>query len=152
MLILLGLAVLWTALLLPPIIRRTRRPASPRPIAALSASSRLDARGLRVIQRAAVSVPGDPGSARRRRRDVFFALAGVAVFTFFGGVAVGGIVWTVHFLVDLALVGYAFLVTSRHQRELESSEVVVQFRPSPSMLVNAGGGMQDEAVLRRQAN
>jgi hypothetical protein len=35
---------------------------------------------------------------------------------------------------------------------LESSEVVVQFRPSTSMLVNAGGGMQDEAVLRRQAN
>ena len=81
MLILLGLAVLWTALLLPPIIRRTRRSASPRPIAALSASSRLDARGLRVIQRVAVSVPGDPGSARRRRRDVFFALAGGAIGT-----------------------------------------------------------------------
>ena len=83
---------------------------------------------------------------------MFFTLAGVAGFTFFGGIAVGGIVWTVHVLVDLALVGYAFLVTSRHQRELERSGVVVPFRPSTSMLVNAGGGMQDEAVLRRQAN
>ena len=152
MLILLGLGVLWTALLLPPVIRRTRRRVSPRPIAALSASTRLDAHGLRVIQRAATSVPGDPGSARRRRRDVLFTLAGVAGFTFFGGIAVGGVVWTIHFLVDLSLVGYAFLVTNRHQQALERSEVVVPFRPSTSMLVNAGGAMQDEAVLRRQAN
>jgi hypothetical protein len=49
-------------------------------------------------------------------------------------------------------VGYAFLVTNRHQREVERRDVVVPFRPASSMLVAAGGGMQDEAVLRRQAN
>ena len=152
MLILLGLGVLWTALLLPPVIRRTRRSSSPRPIAALSASSRLDAHGLRLVQHSVTSVPGDSGSARRRRRDVLLALGGVAGFTFFGGIAVGGIVWTIHFLVDLALVGYAFLVTNRHQREVERRDVVVPFRPATSMLVNAGGAMRDEAVLRRQAN
>jgi len=151
-LILVGLGVLWAAVLLPPMIRRSTRAASPRPIAGLSAASRLDAQGLRSIQRVATSVPGDPGSARRRRRDVLLALAGMAAFTFLGGIAVGGIVWTIHLLADVALVGYALLVTNRHQRIAEQREKVVPIRSSTSMLVGAGSAMQDEAVLRRQAN
>ena len=83
---------------------------------------------------------------------MLLALAGMAAFTFLGGIAVGGIVWTIHLLVDVALVGYALLVTNRHQRIAEQREKVVPIRSSTSMLVGAGSAMQDEAVLRRQAN
>ena len=152
MLILLGLVVLWAAVLLPPVVRRSRRSTVPRPIAALSASNHLDAQGLRLIRRVTTTMPADPGSARRRRRDVFVALSGVVVFTFLGGVAVGGPVWTIHFLVDLVFVGYAFLVTNRHQQVTELDQTVVPLRSSDSMLSADGIRMNDEAVLRRQAN
>ena len=68
--------------------------------------------------------------------------------------AVGGALWTIHFLVDLVLAGYAVLLTSRYQRENERSSTVVPFRRSAGYLVGGTGSvaMGDEAVLRRQAN
>jgi hypothetical protein len=78
----------------------------------------------------------------------------MAAFTFLAGIAVGGVVWMVHFLVDLVLVGYAVLVTQRHQLEVEREALVIPFRSSGSMLGRLGASvaMNDEAVLSRRAN
>jgi hypothetical protein len=173
MLILLGLGILWAAVLLPPVIRN--RDVLTRPLAAVASvgrstgrpmvgasmtgirSRRLRAfrsRRLRAFRLAATSVPDDVGSARRRRRDLLLTLGGVAAFTFLGGVAVGGTVWMVHFLVDLLLVGYAVLVTQRHQLEAERRETVIPFRMDGPLMGGLTGtsAMRDEAVLSRRAN
>ena len=72
----------------------------------------------------AISLPQSALGAKRRRRDVSIALSGIAVFTFLASIAVGGIfLWTVHFIVDLALVGYVALITQR--RDLETGETSV---------------------------
>ena len=105
MLILLGLGVLWAAVLVPPLLRR-EGPAM-RPVGSLSVMSRFDANGLRSLQQSARAVPSGASAARRRRRDVLIALAGLATFTLLGAMAVGGFLWMINFLVDIVLVGYA---------------------------------------------
>jgi hypothetical protein len=72
--------------------------------------------------------------------------------TFLFALAVGSIMWMAHFLADVALVGYATLLTMRHQRSMERPDVVIPFRPSAAMVPGLGIAMRDEAVLRRQAN
>lgn len=168
LLIILGLGVLWAAVLLPPVIRN--RDVLARPLVAVASINRMAGRGanrgpgrspavvrsrrLGAIRSAATSMPGDVGSARRRRRDLMCMLAGMAVFTFLGGVAVGGVVWMVHFLVDLLLVGYAVLVTQRHQVEAERRETVIPFRMDGPLMggLTGSSAMRDEAVLSRRAN
>jgi|TARA_B110001454_G_scaffold201300_1_gene207581 hypothetical protein len=155
-LILLGLGVLWMAVLLPPIIRHRNGLARPvlTLVAAGRGSVRFDPTRLRSAGAAAAAVPVGAGSARRRRRDLLIALGGMAAFTFLAGVAVGGVVWMAHFLVDLVLVGYAVLVTQRHQLEVEREALVIPLRSSGSMLGGLGASvaMLDEAVLSRRAN
>ena len=156
MLILLGLGVLWMAVLLPPIIRH--RNALARPVLTLVAagrgSVRFDPTRLRSAGAAVAAVPVGVGSARRRRRDLLIALGGMAAFTFMAGVAVGGVVWMAHLLVDMVLVGYTVLVTQRHQLEVEREAMVIPFRSGGSMLGGLGASvaMRDEAVLSRRAN
>jgi len=155
-LILLGLGVLWMAVLLPPIIRH--RNALARPVLTLVAagrgSVRFDPTRLRSAGAAVAAVPVGVGSARRRRRDLLIALGGMAAFTFMAGVAVGGVVWMAHLLVDMVLVGYTVLVTQRHQLEVEREAMVIPFRSGGSMLGGLGASvaMRDEAVLSRRAN
>jgi len=167
-LIILGLGVLWAAVLLPPVIRN--RDVLARPLVAVASINRMAGRGadrgpgrsavavrsrrFRAIRSAATSMPGDVGSARRRRRDLMCILAGMVVFTLFGGVAVGGVVWIVHFLVDLLLIGYAVLVTQRHQLEAERRETIVPFRMDGPLMggLTGSSAMRDEAVLSRRAN
>lgn len=160
MLILLGLAVLWAAVLGPTVVRH--RDVLLRPMAALGGGvagagrslGRSGPRHLRAVQSAATSIPADPSSARRRRRDLLATLAGLAAFTFLAGMAVGGAVWMVHFMVDLALVSYAVLVTQRHQVEAERRQTVVPFRVQGPLMggIGTSGAMRDEAVLSRRAN
>jgi len=167
-LIILGLGVLWAAVLLPPVIRN--RDVLARPLVAVASVGRMSGRStdrrplasrggnrsrrLMAIRSAATSMPGDVGSARRRRRDLLSALCGMAVFTLLGGVAVGGAVWMAHFLVDLLLVGYAVLVTQRHQLEAERRETVIPFRMDGPLMggLTGSSAMRDEAVLSRRAN
>ena len=53
-------------------------------------------------------------------------LGGIAVFTFLASVAVGGIfLWTVHFVVDLVLVGFVALMTQRRDLETDQTSVVL---------------------------
>ena len=147
-----GLGVLWAAVLVPPLLRR--EPSAMRPVGTLSAMGRFDATGLRALRQQAGALPSGPSAARRRRRDVLIALGGIAAFTLLGAVAVGGALWMVHFLADVVLVGYAVMLTTRHQAESERRATVVPLRQGTPFLAaeQPGIAMSDEAVLRRRAN
>lgn len=150
MLILLGLAVLWAAVLLPPILRRnTRRPVLRPPLTVAGAHHII---GWQAVQKAAKEIPNSARAAKRRRRDVLIALIGIAVMTFLFALTIGSAMWMIHFLADVALVGYGTLLTLRNQKAYDSQDVVVPFRPASPLVPDTGIAMRDEAVLRRQAN
>ena len=122
MLILLGLGALWAAVLVPPLIKNQISSRSSAP----GIANHLDVYSVPSIKGYKVSLPQSALAAKRRRRDVSIILGGVAVFTFLASIAVGGIfVWTVHFVVDLVLVGYVALITQRRDLETDQSSVVL---------------------------
>ena len=122
MLILLGLGALWAAVLLPPIIRNQISTRSSAP----GMANYLDVYRVPAIKGYSISLPQSPIAAKRRRRDVAIVLTGIAVFSFLASIAVGGVfLWTVHFVVDLALVGYITLITQRTDLATEESSVVL---------------------------
>ena len=122
MLILLGLGALWAAVLLPPIIRNQISTRSPAP----GIANHLDVYSVPAMKGYSMSLPQSAVAAKRRRRDVAIVLSGVVVFTFLASIAVGGIfLWTVHFVVDLALVGYVTLITQRSDLATEETSVVL---------------------------
>ena len=122
MLILLGLGALWAAVLVPPLIRNQISSRSSAP----GIANHLDVYSVPSIKGYKVSLPQSALAAKRRRRDVSIILSGVAVFTFLASIAVGGIfLWTVHFVVDLVLVGYVALITQRRDLEADQSSVVL---------------------------
>ncbi len=122
MLILLGLGALWAAVLLPPIIRSQISTRSSAP----GIANHLDVYSVPAMKGYNISLPQSAVAAKRRRRDVAIVLSGVVVFTFLASIAVGGIfLWTVHFVVDLALVGYVTLITQRSDLATEETSVVL---------------------------
>ena len=122
MLILLGLGALWAAVLVPPLIKNQISSRSSAP----GIANHLDVYSVPSIKGYKVSLPQSAIAAKRRRRDVSIILSGVAVFTFLASIAVGGIfLWTVHFVVDLVLVGYVALITQRRDLEADQSSVVL---------------------------
>ena len=122
MLILLGLGALWAAVLVPPLIRNQISSRSSAP----GIANHLDVYSVPSIKGYKVSLPQSALAAKRRRRDVSIILSGVAVFIFLASIAVGGIfLWTVHFVVDLVLVGYVALITQRRDLETDQSSVVL---------------------------
>ena len=122
MLILLGLGALWAAVLLPPIIRNQISTRSSAP----GIANHLDVYSVPAMKGYSISLPQSAVAAKRRRRDVAIVLSGVVVFTFLASIAVGGIfLWTVHFVVDLALVGYVTLITQRSDLTTEETSVVL---------------------------
>ena len=122
MLILLGLGALWAAVLVPPMIRNQISSRSSAP----GIANHLDVYSVPSIKGYKVSSPQSALAAKRRRRDVSIILGGVAVFTFLVSIAVGGIfLWTVHFVVDLVLVGFVALMTQRRDLETDQTSVVL---------------------------
>ena len=122
MLILLGLGALWAAVLLPPIIRNQISTRSSAP----GIANHLDVYSVPAMKGYSISLPQSAVAAKRRRRDVAIVLSGVVVFTFLASIAVGGIfLWTIHFVVDLALVGYVTLITQRSDLAIEETSVVL---------------------------
>jgi len=122
MLILLGLGALWAAVLVPPLIKNQISSRSSAP----GIANHLDVYSVPSIKGYKVSLPQSALAAKRRRRDVSIILSGVAVFTFLVSIAVGGIfLWTVHFVVDLVLVGYVALITQRRDLEADQSSVIL---------------------------
>ena len=120
MLILIGLGALWAAVLVPPLIRSQISTRS----SGAGIANHLDVYRVPEMKSLRVSLPQSASAAKRRRRDISIVMSGMAVFTFLVSIAVGGIfLWTVHFVVDLALVGYVALITQR--RDLETGETSV---------------------------
>lgn len=149
--VLLVLAGIWTAVLLPPYLQR-RRAVHP-------GSSVVDFRNqLAVLQRT-----GDPFApvpvasfgprtmsrldAVRRRRDVLTTLAAAAVLTLLLALLTGGVVWLLQLTVDAALLAYvAVLMQVQQQRRIPVPGATVSYLPElrPSAT--------QQALLRRSAN
>ena len=120
MLILIGLGALWAAVLLPPLIRSQISTRS----SGAGIANHLDVYRVPEMKSLRVSLPQSASAAKRRRRDISIVMSGMAVFTFLVSIAVGSIfIWTVHFVVDLVLVGYLTLITQR--RDLDTGETSV---------------------------
>ncbi len=56
---------------------------------------------------------------RRRRRDVFLTLLGAVGVSFLLAVALGGSVWMLHLLIDVAFVAYVGMLVSLQQQTAE---------------------------------
>jgi hypothetical protein len=83
-------------------------------------------------------------TARRRRRDVLFVLAGTAVVTLLLAVIVGGMFVPLQLLADLLLVGYLALLFQSQRRAPRRSNVTylgpaVQAQPEPAYLLASSG-------------
>jgi hypothetical protein len=147
--VLLVLAAIWAAVLLPPFLQKRR---AFHPHASIG-----DFRNqLAVLQRT-----GDPYAparpaptvgrrmnrtdAQRRRRDVLTTLAAAAALTFVLALVAGGAVWLLHLSVDAALLGYvAMLMQVQQQRPARANVRYLPPQPRPSVT--------QQALLRRQAN
>ncbi|MGK2929316.1 MAG: hypothetical protein ACSLFO_07020 [Acidimicrobiales bacterium] len=164
--VLLALAAIWTAVLVPPYLQK-RRATHP-------SSSVVDFnQQLAVLQRTGRALDGAPfqegyaprtqphaathapigrscltrTDVLRRRRDVVVTLASAAALTFLLAVALGGNVWLLHLLADAAFLGYvALLLHIKGSRRLPVQGANVRYlqqsRPSSTQ----------QALLRRSAN
>lgn len=149
--VLLVLAAIWAAVLLPPYLEK-RRAIHP-------SSSIVDFRHqLSVLQRT-----GDPYApmptrptprramsrtdAQRRRRDVLTTLSAAAVLTLLLALVTGGAVWLLHLSVDAALLGYvAILMQVQQQRQMAAARGNVRYLP------HQRPSATQQALLRRSAN
>ncbi|HYI62715.1 MAG TPA: hypothetical protein VEW93_13025 [Acidimicrobiales bacterium] len=68
--------------------------------------------------------PRGRAAARKRRRDVLFALGGAAAFTLLLAVAFGGSMVALHLLVDAGLGGYVYLLVQMRKSAAERSHKV----------------------------
>jgi hypothetical protein len=146
LLVLVILAVIWAAVLLPPYLqgRSASRPAdsissfqkqlsvlehrasvgSPRPVSARPTQ------GLRPVQNRYYNAPVGRSSrmsrveAKKRRRDILFTLAGACVITFLMAVTLGGAVWGLNLVCDALLVGYVYLLVQMAQTATERTAKV----------------------------
>lgn len=133
-LVLVLLAAVWAAVLLPPWLQE-RRSAHP-------ASSVVDFRqSLQVLDRAGRPTP--PGAprrpamrsgmslveARRRRRDVLTTLVAAAALTLAIALAFGGSVWMLHLAIDTALLGYVAMLM-QVQQPARPAQANVRYLPA----------------------
>jgi hypothetical protein len=154
-LVLLILAVVWMAVLLPPYLQSR---SESRPADSISSFKRQ----LSVLERrasvvnparrpAAGSRPSRPRHtasyglglrtvpmgttrtwAQRRRRDVALTLVGAAGLTFMMALMLGGPVWGLHLLCDVLLGAYLYLVALVRQRAIQQSTKVRYLAPAPA--------------------
>jgi membrane protein implicated in regulation of membrane protease activity len=157
-LVLFILAVIWAAVLLPPYLQNR---SESRPADSISSFQRQ----LSVLERRAVvvnpslqrtsqarSFGGElapalrlsRSEAKKRRRDVFFTLAGAASVTFFMAVLLGGPVWGLNVICDLLLAAYVAMLVQTQQRVVERDSKVRYLpsraaRPEPALLLRRSG-------------
>jgi hypothetical protein len=161
--LLLILAAIWAAVLVPPAIqnRRASRPGDS--IATFRNQLNVLERttpafragvGSRPVAPAAARAMRRPGQsaaayrraeARRRRRDVFVTLLAAVGVTFVGALLMGGVAWTIHVVVDVLFAGYVGMLLKIQQQAAER-EAKVRYLPErrPAQVV-------EPAVLRRSA-
>lgn len=158
--VLLILAAIWAAVLVPPYLqkRRATHPSSSvvdfhQQLAVLQRTGR--ALGGAPLQegyamRASRPTPGPVMSrddALRRRRDVFTTLSSAAVLTFVLAVALGGTVWMLQLLVDAALLGYVAVLLQIKQNRAIPARTNVAYIPAQRR-----ASATQQALLRRSAN
>jgi hypothetical protein len=147
--VLILLAIVWAIVLVPPLVRNRAdlRPGSSvssfrqdlavigrtTPTSAFRPSS-LPAIGPGAPSaRSAAPLAGTPSgraAARKRRRDVLFALGGVVGFTFLLALAFGGPLLLLHLLADGALAGYLYLLVQM-RKMAEEQAVKVRYLAAP---------------------
>jgi hypothetical protein len=163
--VLLLLAVIWAAVLLPPWIQNRREGRPSDSIATFRNQ-------LSVLERATPGFMGDnvtrlaphramaplrqplsvkaaahrASEARRRRRDVFLTLLAAAGVTLVAAIFMSGAVWMLHLLVDALLFGYTAMLIQIQQRVAERSDKVA-FLPR-----GAGRAPEPAMLLRRSAS
>lgn len=101
-----------------------------------------------VATRAAMARPAPVGmrpsaSVRKRRRDIFLTLLAAVPVTFLLAFAMGGAVWGLHLLVDVAFVGYVALLI-KIQQETAEKELKVRFLQPTSLRA-----VDQQPLLRR---
>ncbi|MGQ0831366.1 MAG: hypothetical protein ACT4OV_06785 [Microthrixaceae bacterium] len=149
MLVLVILAAIWAAVLLPPYLqnRRETRPGDSiatfrtqlsvlertTPGGRTSSLSRLDVGRYDppmyvpparrpVVQRSTASMRR--AEVRRRRRDVFLTLFGAVVVTLVLAVLLGGSVWMLQALADVCFLGYVAMLVNLQQQSLDREGTV----------------------------
>ena len=174
MLVLVILAAIWAAVLLPPYLqnRRETRPGDSiatfrtqlsvleraTPGGRSGSLARLDVGRYeppRYVPPAARRAAGRPtpsqatmrrAEVRRRRRDVFLTLLGAVGVTFLLAVVLGGSVWMLHLVVDLAFLGYVGMLVSLQQQTAEKDEKVRYLAPTQ------GRAPEPQLLLRRSGS
>ncbi len=137
MTVFIALAIVWAIVLVPPAVRHR---SAARPGSSVSRFRQ----GLDVLGRATPHPsstprrplrPGGPrpaarAAARKRRRDVFLTLVGVAAFTLLLAVAFGGVAVALHLAADVVLGTYVYLLVQ--MRKVASEQAVkVRYLTAP---------------------
>jgi hypothetical protein len=94
---------------------------------------------------------GPQADIRKRRKDVFLTLLGVAGVTFLLAIALGGSIWMLHLLADVALIGYVGMLV-RVQQLSSERDVKVRFLDSAHQAgphLRSVPSYQDQPLLRR---
>ena len=146
--VLILLAIVWAIVLVPPLVRNRAdlRPGSSvssfnRDLAVIgrtTPTSPLRPPSLPHVNRpvgpaAGARIQGTPSgrsAARKRRRDVLFALGGAAGFTFLLALAFGGPMLLLHLGVDAALAAYLYLLVQM-RKMAEEQAVKVRYLAAP---------------------
>ena len=166
--VLLILAVIWAAVLLPPYLqnRSESRPAdsissfqrqlsvlerrtdnlndAPRPASTMYRAPRQAAQP-QIMYRAQIAPHKlSRSEAKRRRRDVLFTLAGGVGITFVLALFLGGPVWGLNLLVDIAFVAYVVMLVQAQKLAVERTAKVRYLpkrsaQPEPALLLRRSG-------------
>ena len=157
MLVLVILALIWAAVLVPPYLQNRRETRPGDSIATFRTQllvlerttpggragslahldvGRYDAPGY--VPPAARRRPANPShaamrraDARRRRRDVFLTLLGAVGVTLVLALGLGGSVWMLHLLVDVVFAGYVLMLVSLQQQSMQTEQKVRYLQPAP---------------------
>lgn len=135
--------------------RSTTRLEAPRfdaPRYAPAASAYAPARTQRPVSPAARRPMGGPqADVRKRRKDVFLTLLGAAGVTFLLALAMGGSLWMLHLVADVALIGYVGLLI-RFQQLASERDLKVRFldnAPAGRPQLRSVPTYGDQQLLRR---
>lgn len=178
MLVLVILAAIWAAVLVPPYLqnRRETRPGDSianfrsqlsvleRTTPGRSSNlSRLDVGRYEVPRYAPAATRRPTGGyampsasamrraeARRRRRDVFLTLLGAVAVTFLLALAMGGAVWMVHLAVDAVFGAYVFMLISIQQQQADRANKVRYLEPPQARVQRAH--QEPQLLMRRSGS
>lgn len=159
--VLLVLAAIWAAVLVPPYLqkRRATHPSSSvvdfhQQLAVLQRTGRAlggaplhEGYAIRSPRHAGPSAPMTRPDVLRRRRDVLVTLTSAAGLTFVLALALGGNVWLLHLLVDAALLGYVAMLLHIKETRRTPARANVRYLPAQHR-----ASATQQALLRRSAN